>query len=132
MKKAVQTFARKKWRKMATVAKAVRPCMALASRELEVARLICDGKYPKEIAQALHVSGKSVSTYMARLTTKLKVQSPVQVALWMLKNGKVTLDELYCGVPECVCDCHCHVVNKDYENPKVKWPSRPVKGGKSC
>lgn len=51
----------------------VAPETALADRELEVFRLIGQGKKTQEIATQLHLSAKTVETYRSRIRQKLDV-----------------------------------------------------------
>lgn len=47
----------------------------LTSRELEVFRLLGDGKSPREIGQALHVSHRTVASHRLRIYRKLGIRS---------------------------------------------------------
>ena len=47
----------------------------LSTREIEVLNMISSGKRNKEIAKALDINEKTVSTYKTRLLTKLKVDN---------------------------------------------------------
>ena len=47
----------------------------LSTREIEVLNLICSGKKNHEIASALEINPKTVSTYKSRLMTKLQVNN---------------------------------------------------------
>lgn len=47
----------------------------ISGRELQVLRMLCEGKTPHEIALNLHVSDKTVATYKSRLQTKLNVDN---------------------------------------------------------
>jgi DNA-binding NarL/FixJ family response regulator len=48
---------------------------ALSDRELEVFRLICEGRGTRQIAEKLHLSIKTVETYQAHIKEKLSLQS---------------------------------------------------------
>ncbi|MFL6139300.1 MAG: AAA family ATPase [Frankiaceae bacterium] len=52
----------------------------LSERELEIAVLVSRGRTNQQIAQALHLSHKTVETYLARIFKKLQVGSRAQVA----------------------------------------------------
>ena len=47
----------------------------LSSREIEVLNLLSNGKRNKDIAHALDINEKTVSTYKTRLLKKLKVDN---------------------------------------------------------
>ena len=47
----------------------------LSTREIEVLNMLSSGKRNKEIAEALDINEKTVSTYKTRLLTKLKVDN---------------------------------------------------------
>lgn len=51
----------------------------LSSREVEVLRFLCDGKKNNEIAKALDLNEKTISTYKLRLLTKLHVTNIIDL-----------------------------------------------------
>ena len=51
----------------------------LSEREIQVLRLLVNGKRNKEIAISLSISDKTVSTYRSRLMKKLKVKNLVEM-----------------------------------------------------
>ncbi|MCF0070612.1 response regulator transcription factor [Dyadobacter sp. CY261] len=55
------------------------PLAALSQRELEVMDLLLEGKWTKEIATSLNISGSSVSTYKARIFEKLGVATVIEL-----------------------------------------------------
>lgn len=55
------------------------PLGQLSDRELQVAQMIVDCKKSNEIADSLNVSPKTVSTYRARIFTKLNIDSDVEL-----------------------------------------------------
>lgn len=55
------------------------PLGQLSDRELQVAQMIVDCKKSNEIADQLNVSPKTVSTYRARIFTKLNIESDVEL-----------------------------------------------------
>ena len=59
----------------------------LSPRELEVLRLIGEGKKNQEIAQHLGLSHKTVSTYRARILEKLHLDSNSQLIHYMVREG---------------------------------------------
>jgi two-component system response regulator EvgA len=52
---------------------------SLSDRELSIFQYLAQGMSNKEIAEILHVSHKTVSTYKTRLTEKLNVKSSVHL-----------------------------------------------------
>jgi DNA-binding NarL/FixJ family response regulator len=66
---------------------------ALSDRELEVFRLIGEGRGTRQIAEKLHLSIKTVETYQAHIKEKLSLQSGrelVQHAIQANISGKTT------------------------------------------
>ena len=59
----------------------------LSPRELEVLRLIGEGRKNQEIAQHLGLSHKTVSTYRARILEKLHLDSNSQLIHYMVREG---------------------------------------------
>jgi PAS domain S-box-containing protein len=58
----------------------------LSGREREVARLIGLGNTVKEVAAALALSEKTVSTYRSRILTKLNLNSTAELIRYAIKN----------------------------------------------
>lgn len=56
------------------------PFDLLSPRELEVVKMLCQGKRNGEIAEVLHLSPKTVSTHKQRLLEKLGVEDVVTLA----------------------------------------------------
>lgn len=63
------------------------PHEALSDRELEVLRLLAAGEKLVNIAEILHLSPSSVTTYRARILEKTGVESNAQLARYALENG---------------------------------------------
>ncbi len=67
------------------------PVEALSDRELEVFRLIGEGRKTAEIADRLHLSIKTVETYRDRIRQKLNLEDGTRLARyatqWVLENG---------------------------------------------
>ena len=63
----------------------------LSPRELEVLRLIVDGRSNKEIAQDLKIGEESVKTYSKSLFQKLGVADRTQAAIEAIRHGIVHL-----------------------------------------
>lgn len=59
----------------------------LSTREIEVLKLICNGKKNNQIAEELNINPKTVSTYKSRLMIKLNVTNLISlIDLGRLKN----------------------------------------------
>ena len=67
---------------------------ALTDRETEVLKLVARGKANKQIANSLYVSEKTVKAHVSSILMKLGVQSRTQAALYAVRAGLVSLDEL--------------------------------------
>jgi DNA-binding NarL/FixJ family response regulator len=59
----------------------------LTAREREVAMLIAQGKSNREIAEAMTVGVKTIETYITRIFNKLRFDSRVQIATWMMQKN---------------------------------------------
>jgi DNA-binding NarL/FixJ family response regulator len=62
---------------------------SLANRELEVLRLVATGKSQRAIAEALHLSEKTIATYRARLAEKLGASTNVELTRYAIHHGLV-------------------------------------------
>lgn len=67
------------------------PFDELSDRELQVAQMIVDCVKTKEIAERLHVSDKTVSTFRKRIFTKLGVESDVELARLAMRYNMLGL-----------------------------------------
>lgn len=67
---------------------------ALTERELDVLRLLAQGKANKEIASDLGIGEKTVKTHVSNILAKLNVQSRTQAALHATRLGLVPADGL--------------------------------------
>jgi DNA-binding NarL/FixJ family response regulator len=67
---------------------------ALTDRETEVLRLVARGRANKQIAHELFVGEKTVKAHVSNILTKLGVQSRTQAALYAVRIGLVSMDEL--------------------------------------
>ncbi len=61
----------------------------LSQREFEVMRGIASGETVGEIAERMHLSAKTVSTYRARLLDKMGMASNAELTRYALQNGLV-------------------------------------------
>jgi DNA-binding NarL/FixJ family response regulator len=59
----------------------------LTPRELEVLRLIADGRSNSEIAATLVISQETVKTYVSRILTKLDLRDRVQAVVYAFRHG---------------------------------------------
>ena len=66
----------------------------LTERETEVLRLLAQGKANKEIAADLVIGEKTVKTHVSNVLSKLGVSSRTQAALYAMRIGLVSSDEL--------------------------------------
>ena len=67
---------------------------ALTARETEVLGLLARGKANKQIARELFVEEKTVKAHVSSILRKLGVSSRTQAALYAVRTGLVSLDEL--------------------------------------
>lgn len=63
------------------------PHTALSEREMQVFLRLAKGASVSEIADSLHLSVKTVSTYRTRLLEKLELGSNAELATYALRNG---------------------------------------------
>jgi two-component system invasion response regulator UvrY len=59
----------------------------LSDRELEVARRLVGGQRPSDIAEALHLSVKTVSTHKSRILDKLELSSLASLVRYGIEHG---------------------------------------------
>jgi two-component system, NarL family, invasion response regulator UvrY len=62
------------------------PHEALSNRELEVMLRIAAGKRPRDIAEELHLSVKTVSTYRSRILQKMNFRSNAEIMRYALET----------------------------------------------
>jgi NarL family two-component system response regulator LiaR len=65
----------------------------LSEREVEVLRLLTQGKTDQEIAQELVLTDVTIRTHISRILLKLGLKNRVQAALYGIRSGMVSLDE---------------------------------------
>jgi DNA-binding NarL/FixJ family response regulator len=61
----------------------------LTERELEVLRLIANGKDNAQIAAELHISAKTVKNHISNILMKLQIQNRIQAAVYAVRSGIV-------------------------------------------
>jgi NarL family two-component system response regulator LiaR len=66
----------------------------LSERELEVLRLLAQGKSNREIADQLVITELTVRTHVSNILGKLHLASRTQAALYALKEGLASLDDI--------------------------------------
>ena len=66
------------------------PHEELSDRELQVFLRLARGESVSDIAEQLHLSVKTISTYRSRLTEKLNVASNAELATYALRHGLIT------------------------------------------
>jgi len=66
----------------------------LTARERDVLRALAHGLDNQAIADRLHLSTTTVRTHVTQILRKLDVESRLQAALFAVRHGLVTLDEL--------------------------------------
>lgn len=64
----------------------------LSDRELEVLKLIADGKTTRDISEQLFVSVKTVGTHKQNILKKLNLKSTVDIIKYALKKGIISLE----------------------------------------
>ena len=69
----------------------------LTERELEVLRLIAQGLSNKEIAAAIFVAEWTVRSHVSNILAKLQLASRTQAALYALRSGIASLDDVPSG-----------------------------------
>jgi two-component system, NarL family, invasion response regulator UvrY len=62
---------------------------ALSDRELQVFLRLARGESVSDIAEQLHLSVKTISTYRSRVTEKLHVSSNAELATYALRHGLI-------------------------------------------
>ena len=59
----------------------------LTERELDVLRLLADGRDNRQIAEALYLSPTTVKRHVSSIVAKLGVSNRVQAAIWAVRAG---------------------------------------------
>jgi len=63
------------------------PHELLSDREFQVLRLIASGKTPTEIAEALSLSVKTISTFRTRILAKVGMRNSAELTHYAIENG---------------------------------------------
>jgi NarL family two-component system response regulator LiaR len=66
----------------------------LSEREMEVLRLLAQGKSNREIADQLVIAELTVRTHVSNILSKLHLANRTQAALYALKEGLASLDDV--------------------------------------
>jgi NarL family two-component system response regulator LiaR len=65
----------------------------LSEREIEVLRLLAQGKTDQEIAKQLVLTDVTIRTHISRILSKLGLKNRVQAALYSIRSGLVSLED---------------------------------------
>lgn len=68
------------------------PDIHLTKREMEIARLSCDGLMSKEIADRLNISIRTVGVHKNNLYKKLGINNNIELLRYMQKTGQIIAD----------------------------------------
>lgn len=63
---------------------------SLSDREYQVFHMLASGRTPTQVAEALHLSVKTVSTYRARILEKMGLRTNAELTVYAVRNGLVT------------------------------------------
>ena len=63
---------------------------SLSPRELEIIKLISDGKTTKEIAEMLFLSHHTINTHRKKILKKLELKTPTELVMYAVNSGIVT------------------------------------------
>jgi NarL family two-component system response regulator LiaR len=70
------------------------PSEPLTDREIDVLRLLATGLTNEQIGVELDISDATVRTHVSHLLAKLEMGNRTQAALWALREGLASLDEM--------------------------------------
>jgi NarL family two-component system response regulator LiaR len=88
------SVARKLLRQLARPDEPASGIESLTEREVEVLRLVAQGQSNREIAEELTISEATVRTHVSNILGKLELCSRTQAALYALKKGLASLNDL--------------------------------------
>lgn len=63
-------------------------------RELEIIKLLCEGKSRKEIASELGIAKSTVKNNLSRIFSKFKVGNAVEMVVTALQQDIIDLDDI--------------------------------------
>ena len=66
-----------------------RPHETLSEREFQIFCKLAGGRIPTEIAEELHLSVKTISTYRARVLEKMRLSNNADLTYYAIKNGLI-------------------------------------------
>jgi NarL family two-component system response regulator LiaR len=69
-----------------------KPQETLTPREIEIVRAYSAGYTKREVGQMFNISFHTVITHIGRVYEKTGVENKVQLVLWAVRNGLVTLE----------------------------------------
>ena len=61
----------------------------LSDREIQVLKLIANGKDNAQIAADLHISPKTVKNHISNILMKLQIENRIQAAVYAVRSGLV-------------------------------------------
>jgi two-component system, NarL family, response regulator LiaR len=70
------------------------PQVELSEREIEILRLLTQGRKDHEIARDLVLTEATVRSHMSRILSKLQLENRVQAALYSIRSGLVSSTEI--------------------------------------
>jgi len=65
----------------------------ISAKELQILKLLANGKNNKCIAESLNVSVRTIKNYLTELFSKLRVTSRTEAVITALKSGLITLED---------------------------------------
>lgn len=66
----------------------------ISFRELEILKLLCEGKSTKEISNELNISTRTVETHRQRIMHKTESKNVVNLVIYALSNNIVLLQNI--------------------------------------
>lgn len=88
------TIASRLLRQFSSETEPATPLEPLTEREIEVLQLIARGLTNEQIGEKLFISEATVRTHVSHILGKLNLANRTQAALWALRKGIVTLNEI--------------------------------------
>ena len=78
---------------------------ALSPRELQVLRLLCQGRIRPQIAKDIGISQNTTRTHIQNLLAKLNLDSQIQAVAWAFQTGLAQSDPLARSQPVACPNC---------------------------